>query len=238
MSLAANVDGAELGKFDSLAHAFWDPAGPFRTLHAMNPVRLEYVRARAPLSSARVADVGCGGGLLAEALAGAGADVTAIDLAPGMIEVARLHAADRGARIEYRCEAVEALADRAAHSFDVVTCMELIEHVPDPRALMQTLAGLLRPGGQLFLSTLNRTPASFLLAIVGAEYLARLLPRGTHEYAKLVRPSEIAAWGRAAGLGLHDVSGLRFNPLTFECRIGGLPRVNYLTHLSRAAGAT
>jgi 2-polyprenyl-6-hydroxyphenyl methylase/3-demethylubiquinone-9 3-methyltransferase len=232
MSLTANVDGAELGKFDSLAHAFWDPAGPFRTLHAMNPARCAYVRARAQLVGTRAADVGCGGGLLAEALAGAGADVTAIDLAPGMIEVAQLHAADQGARIDYRVESAEALAARAPHAFDVVTCMELIEHVPEPAALIGTLGRLLRPGGHLFLSTLNRTPAAFLLAIVGAEYLARLLPRGTHEYAKLIRPSEIGAWARAAGLELRDVSGLQFNPLSFDCRIGGAPHVNYLVHLT------
>jgi 2-polyprenyl-6-hydroxyphenyl methylase/3-demethylubiquinone-9 3-methyltransferase len=232
MSLAANVDGAELGKFDSRAHAFWDPAGPFRTLHAMNPTRLAYVRERAPLAGARVADVGCGGGLFAEALARAGAAVTAVDLAPGMIEVARLHAADQGLPVDYQVESAESLAERAPHAFDVVTSMELIEHVPDPAALLAALAGLLRPGGQLFLSTLNRTPASFLLAIVGAEYLARLVPRGTHEYARLIRPAEIAAWGRAAGLELRDVSGVQFNPLSFECRIGGPPRINYLVHLA------
>jgi 2-polyprenyl-6-hydroxyphenyl methylase/3-demethylubiquinone-9 3-methyltransferase len=150
-----------------------------------------------------------------------------------MIEVAQLHAAEQGARIDYPDESAEALAGRAAHGFDVVTCMELIEHVPDPAALIRTLGQLLRPGGQLFLSTLNRTPASFLLAIVGAEYLARLLPRGTHEYAKLIRPSEVGAWARAAGLELRDVSGLRFNPVSFDCSIGGTPSVNYLAHLSR-----
>jgi 2-polyprenyl-6-hydroxyphenyl methylase/3-demethylubiquinone-9 3-methyltransferase len=233
MSIAANADGAELGKFDSHSHAFWDPAGPFRTLHAINPVRLAYVRTRAALAGARVADVGCGGGLFAESLARAGAEVTAIDLAPGMIEVARLHAAEQGAHIDYRVESAEALAARAPQAFDVVTSMELIEHVPDPAALLRALGALLRPGGALFLSTLNRTPASFLLAIVGAEYLARLIPRGTHEYAKLIRPAEIAASGRAAGLELRDVSGLRFNPLSFECRIGGAPRVNYLVHFVR-----
>jgi 2-polyprenyl-6-hydroxyphenyl methylase/3-demethylubiquinone-9 3-methyltransferase len=237
MSLTANVDGAELGKFDSLAHAFWDPAGPFRTLHAMNPARVAYVRARAHLAGARVADVGCGGGLLAEALAAAGAEVTAVDLAPGMIEVARLHATEQDVRVDYRIESAEALAGRAAHGFDVVTCMELIEHVPDPAALIHTLGRLLRPGGHLFLSTLNRTPASFLLAIVGAEYLARLLPRGTHEYAKLIRPSEIGAWARAAGLELRDVSGMQFNPLSFECRLGGAPVVNYLVHLCAPGAA-
>lgn len=233
MTLATNVDGAEVGKFDAQAHAFWDPAGPFRTLHAMNPLRLGYVRERAPLAGARVVDVGCGGGLMAEALARAGATVTAIDLAPGMIEVARLHAAEQGVPVDYRVEAVEALAARQGASFDIVTCMEMIEHVPDPPALLAALAALLRPGGALFLSTLNRTPASFLLAIVGAEYLARLVPRGTHEYAKLVRPAEVAAWGRAAGLELRDVSGVQFNPLNFECRLGGAPRINYLVHLAR-----
>lgn len=233
MNLAANVDGAEVGKFDAQAHAFWDPAGPFRTLHAMNPLRFAYVRERALLAGARVADVGCGGGLMAESLARAGAAVTAIDLAPGMIEVARLHAAEQGAGVDYRVESVESLAARAAQGFDVVTCMEMIEHVPDPSALVRALAALLRPGGALFLSTLNRTPTAFLLAIVGAEYLARLVPRGTHEYAKLVRPAEVAAWGRAAGLELRDVAGVQFNPLSFECRIGGPPRINYLAHLAR-----
>ncbi|MFO1402103.1 MAG: bifunctional 2-polyprenyl-6-hydroxyphenol methylase/3-demethylubiquinol 3-O-methyltransferase UbiG [Steroidobacteraceae bacterium] len=233
MSFAANVDGAEVGKFDAQAHAFWDPAGPFRTLHAMNPLRFGYVRERAVLAGARVADVGCGGGLMAEALARAGATVTAIDLAPGMVEVARLHAADQAVAIDYRVEAVESLAARAPQGFDVVTCMEMIEHVPDPAALLRALAALLRPGGALFLSTLNRTPAAFLLAIVGAEYLARLVPRGTHEYARLVRPAEMAAWGRAAGLDLLDVSGVQFNPLSFECRLGGPPRINYLAQFVR-----
>ncbi len=234
MSPAANVDGAEVGKFDAQAHAFWDPAGPFRTLHAMNPVRLAYVRERAALAGARVADAGCGGGLLAESMARAGATVCGIDLAPGMIEVARLHAAAQGLALDYRVESVESLAARTPQGFDVVTCMEMIEHVPDPAALLRTLAALLRPGGALFLSTLNRTPAAFLLAIVGAEYLTRLVPRGTHEYARLRRPAEIAAWGRAAGLELRDVAGVQFNPLSFECRIGGPPRINYLAHFVRA----
>jgi len=236
MNSSLNVDGAELGKFDSLAHSCWDPAGPFRTLHAMNPVRLAYLRARVGLAGCEVADVGCGGGLLAESLALAGARVTAIDLAPGMIEVARLHAAESGLAIGYGVESLEALAARSAGAFELVTCMEMIEHVPDPVALIAQLARLLRPGGQLVLSTINRTPRAFLLAIVGAEYLARLVPRGTHEYAKLVRPSELAAWGRAAGLVLRDVSGVQFDPLSLECRLGGRPQINYLAHLVAADG--
>ncbi|MCC7464282.1 MAG: bifunctional 2-polyprenyl-6-hydroxyphenol methylase/3-demethylubiquinol 3-O-methyltransferase UbiG [Gammaproteobacteria bacterium] len=232
MSLAANVNSAEVGKFDAQAHAFWDPAGPFRTLHALNPLRLAYVRERAPLAGSRVADIGCGGGLLAEGLARAGGTVTAIDLAPGMIEVAALHAADQGLDIDYRVESVEGLAARAAR-FDVVTCMEMIEHVPDPAGLLRTLAMLLRPGGALFISTLNRTPAAFLLAIVGAEYLTGLVPRGTHQYARLVRPAELAAWGRAARLDLRDIAGVQFNPVSFTCRLGGAPRINYLAHLQR-----
>ncbi|MFT3905198.1 MAG: bifunctional 2-polyprenyl-6-hydroxyphenol methylase/3-demethylubiquinol 3-O-methyltransferase UbiG [Steroidobacteraceae bacterium] len=235
MNSGANADPAEIGKFHDLAQEFWDPRGAFKPLHHLNPVRADYVAARASLAGARLLDVGCGGGLLAEALATRGAQVTAVDLAPGMIEVARLHAAGSGLTIDYRDVAVESLLGDPAQRFDVITCMEMIEHVPDPAAMLQTLAQLLRPGGQLFMSTLNRNLKSFLLAIVGAEYVMRLLPRGTHEYARFLRPAELAAMARAARLELRDISGLHYNPLNQQCRLGGTPDVNYLAHFEREA---
>src|SRR5690606_31774780 len=177
---------AELDKFDDLAQRWWDPDGPQKALHALNPARLGYVAERVPLPGANVLDVGCGGGLLSEALAKAGAQVTAIDLAPNLLKVARLHGLESGIRVEYRQLPVEALADEAPASFDAITCMEMLEHVPDPAAIVRACATLLKPGGRLFLSTLNRTPAAFALAIVGAEYIARLLPKGTHQYRDFI----------------------------------------------------
>ena len=234
-SIRPNADAAELDKFAALAHRWWDPASEFKPLHDINPLRLDWIdRACGGLAGKRVLDVGCGGGILAEAMARRAAKVTGIDLAARPLGVARLHALEAEVmNLDYREVAAEALAEQSPGSFDVVTCMEMIEHVPDPAALLRALAALLRPGGALFLSTLNRTPASFLLAIVGAEYLARLVPRGTHEYARLVRPAEMAAWGRSAGLELRDVSGVQFNPLSFECRLGGPPRINYLAQFAR-----
>jgi 2-polyprenyl-6-hydroxyphenyl methylase/3-demethylubiquinone-9 3-methyltransferase len=229
---AANADPTELAKFDALAARFWDPQGEFRPLHLLNPLRLQFVAARAPLEQARVLDLGCGGGLLAEALARAGARVTAIDLAPGMIEVARLHAAESGLGIDYRVAAAEQLAAGEAAGFDVVTCMEMLEHVPDPGAVIASCARLLRPGGALFISTLNRNLRSFLLAIVGAEYLLQLLPRGTHEYERLIRPAELARWGREAGLTLAGLSGLELNPFTGRVALSDDVGVNYLAHLT------
>lgn len=228
-----SVDAGEIAKFDAIAHRFWDPQAEFGTLHSLNPARLAYIVERHPLTDQRVADVGCGGGLLAESLARAGAQVTAIDLAPSMIEVARLHAAGAGLIIDYRLESADALSARAAKSFDVVTCMEMLEHVPDPGAIVHTLASLVRPGGSLFVSTLNRNLRSFALAIVGAEYLARLLPRGTHEYERLIRPSELATWARAAGLELLDLGGLEYDPVTRLTRLTKDPSVNYLAHLRK-----
>lgn len=230
-----NADPQELAKFSDLAHKWWDPESEFRPLHQINPLRLGWIEQCAgPLDGRQVVDIGCGGGILSEAMARQGAQVLGADLATRSLRVAQLHAMEAGiTNVSYREVAAEALAAEAPGQYDVVTCMEMIEHVPDPPALLAALAALLRPGGALFLSTLNRTPASFLLAIVGAEYLARLVPRGTHEYAKLVRPAEVAAWGRAAGLELRDVSGVQFNPLNFECRLGGAPRINYLVHLAR-----
>jgi len=229
-----NADRSEVGKFDSLSNRFWDARGEFRPLHLLNPVRARFVCERAPIAGARVLDVGCGGGLLCEALTRAGAAVTGIDLAPGMIEVARLHAAEQGLDITYELVAAEDLLARHAGGFDVVTCMEMLEHVPDPQQMLVTLAGLVRPGGSMFISTLNRNLKSFLLAIVAAEYVLNLIPRGTHEYERLIRPSQLERWGRGAGLSLREIAGLQFNPLTSSCRLSRDPSVNYLAHLERA----
>jgi len=228
-----NADVAELAKFDSLAARFWDPEGEFRPLHLLNPVRLQFIAERAPLAGSRVLDVGCGGGLLSEALTRAGAQVTGIDLAPGMIEVARLHAAESQLDIDYRGTAAEVLARSAPESFDIVTCMEMLEHVPAPDSMTATLARLLRPGGALFISTLNRNLRSFMLAIVGAEYLLRLIPPGTHEYERLIRPAELARWGRAAGLRLQELAGIDFNPFTRHVALSRDVGVNYLAYLQR-----
>jgi 2-polyprenyl-6-hydroxyphenyl methylase/3-demethylubiquinone-9 3-methyltransferase len=228
-----NADPAEVAKFDAGASSFWDPQGEFRPLHLLNPVRLGFISARAPLAGRRVLDVGCGGGLLAEALAGAGAQVTAIDLAPGMIEVARLHASEAQLAIDYRVAPAEQLAAAHPQGFDVVTCMEMLEHVPEPAAMMVTLSQLVRPGGDLFVSTLNRNLRSFLTAIVGGEYLMRLIPRGTHEYERLIRPAELARWARAAGLTLNAMAGIELNPFTHRVTLNDDVGVNYLAHFSR-----
>ena len=229
MSAAAhNYSQAELDKFDELAQRWWDANGPQKALHALNPVRLDYVAQRAPLMGAAALDVGCGGGLLSEALAKAGAAVTAIDLAPNLLKVARLHGLESGIKVGYRQVAVEVLADEAAGSFDVVTCMEMLEHVPDPAAIVAACARLLKPGGRLFLSTLNRTPAAFALAIVGAEYVARLLPKGTHLYRDFIKPAELARMLRDAGLQLEDVTGLLYEPWRNGARLSKRTEVNYL----------
>jgi len=231
-AVAANADPAGLARFDALAAQFWDSQGDFRPLHLLNPVRAQFIAARTSLAGRRVLDVGCGGGLLSESLARAGAQVTGIDLAPGMVEVARLHAAEGGLAIDYRVASAEELAQAGPGQFDVVTCMEMLEHVPDPAAMTATLARLLAPGGALFVSTLNRNLKSFLLAIVGAEYVLRLIPRGTHEYERLIRPAELARWARAAGLSLSELAGIEFNPLTGHVALSGDVSVNYLAHFT------
>jgi 2-polyprenyl-6-hydroxyphenyl methylase/3-demethylubiquinone-9 3-methyltransferase len=229
----ANVDTSEVGRFDALSHRFWDPAGEFKPLHILNPVRARFVAERAKLRGSRVLDVGCGGGLLCEALAREGADVTGIDLAPGMIEVAKLHATEQNIAIDYRAEDVEALAAAQPGGFDVVTCMEMLEHVPDPARMTATLARLVKPGGHLFFSTINRNLRSFLLAIVAAEYVLGLIPRGTHEYERLIQPAELARWARAAGLSLREIAGLDFDPLGNRSTLTQNPDVNYLAHFAK-----
>jgi 2-polyprenyl-6-hydroxyphenyl methylase/3-demethylubiquinone-9 3-methyltransferase len=234
---AKNVDPAELAKFAALAQSWWDPGGPSKALHELNPLRLGYVErlAGAGRERKRVLDVGCGGGILAEAMARAGARVLGIDLTRAVLDVAELHALEAKIDVSYRAVAAEELALEQPAAFDVVTCMEMLEHVPDPAATIAALAALVSPGGDIVVSTLNRTPRAFAVAIVGAEYIARLLPRGTHDYLKFIRPSELARWGRSAGLELCDLTGIAYNPLTRAFRLSPDTGVNYLAHFRRAA---
>ena len=223
-----NVHPHEIEKFSTLANRWWDPAGPQRPLHELNPVRLAYVQKWQTLSGARVLDVGCGGGLLSEAMAMLNAQVTGIDLSEKLIDVAQLHLLESGAKADYQVISVEDLAMQQAGQFDAITCMEMLEHVPDPESILKACFQLLKPGGSLFLSTLNRTPAAFALAIVGAEYVAQLLPKGTHDFRSFIKPSELALCLRHIGFELHEVAGLSYNPLTRKARISSNTSVNYL----------
>ena len=224
-----NVDPAELAKFSELAHRWWDPESEFRPLHQINPLRLEWIDGLAPLNGCKVVDVGCGGGILTDAMARKGADVLGIDLAEKSLKVAQLHALEAGTPgVQYRAVSAEALAAEQPGQFDVVTCMEMLEHVPDPASVVQACARLVKPGGWVFFSTLNRNPKSFLFAIVGAEYLLKLLPKGTHEYARLIKPSELGQWARDAGLDLHSFKGMEYNPLTKRYWLSQGTSVNYL----------
>ena len=226
---AANVDQAELTKFSSLAHRWWDVDGEFGPLHAINPLRLDWIDGIAPLNRQRVLDVGCGGGILADAMARKGADVLGIDLAEKSLKVAQLHALEAGtSQITYRLVAAEALAAEMPDHFDVVTCMEMLEHVPDPASVVQACARLAKPGGWVFFSTINRNPKSFLMAILGAEYVLNLVPRGTHEYARLLRPSELARFCRDAGLDMQQSRGLQYNPISGRYRLSTDTSVNYM----------
>jgi 2-polyprenyl-6-hydroxyphenyl methylase/3-demethylubiquinone-9 3-methyltransferase len=238
MQNRANVDPAEIAKFDSAAPRWWDPEGEFRPLHDLNPARLDYIEARAGLSGQRVLDVGCGGGLLAEGMARRGAIVTGIDLAPEALAVGRLHALESGVEVDYRQEAVESVAAARPAGFDLVTCLEMLEHVPDPSAVVASLARLVRPGGHVICSTINRNAKSFARAIVGAEYLLRLLPRGTHRYGRLIRPSELTRWARCTGLELADLAGLEYDPFSRRARVSRDVSVNYLADFRRPAMAT
>ena len=231
-----NVDPQELAKFSELAHRWWDPDSEFRPLHQINPLRLEWIDFLAHLKGQRALDVGCGGGILAEAMARRASHVTGVDLATRPLGVARLHAMESGVEnIEYREIAAEALAAEAPGRFDVVTCMEMLEHVPDPSSVVRACATLVRPGGWVFFSTLNRNPKSFLFAIIGAEYVLGLLPKGTHEYARFIRPSELARWTRESGLTLEGSKGMEYNPLTRRYRLSGDTSVNYLFACRRPA---
>ena len=230
-----NIDSTERDKFDAIASGWWDPEGPFRPLHELNPARLKFVSDRADLDGARVVDVGCGGGILAESLARKGATVTGIDVAPKVLATAKLHLFESGLSVEYREVTVEDLAAESAGEFDVVTCMEMLEHVPEPDSIIRAVHRLLKPGGHAFFSTLNRTPLAFALGIVGAEHVARLLPRGTHRYDRFIRPSELSAWSRDAGLEVRDIVGLHYNPLLRSVRLGGNVQVNYLLHAEKPA---
>jgi 2-polyprenyl-6-hydroxyphenyl methylase/3-demethylubiquinone-9 3-methyltransferase len=231
-----NVDPQELAKFSELAHRWWDEGSEFRPLHEMNPLRLEWIDSLANLQGKQVLDIGCGGGILAEAMARRAAQVTGIDLASKPLGVARLHALEAGVEnVGYREVSAEALAAELPANFDVVTCMEMLEHVPEPGSVVQACATLVRPGGWVFFSTLNRNPKSFLLGIVGAEYVLQLLPRGTHEYARFIKPSELARWCRAAGLDLQASRGLEYNPLTRRFRLTDDTSVNYVFACRRRA---
>ena len=231
-----NVDPGEIAKFEALASRWWDPESEFKPLHDINPLRLDFIDARAGLAGKRVVDVGCGGGLLAEAMAHRGARVTGIDLGEAPLAVARLHAEESGVEVDYRCISVEAMAEETPDQFDVVTCLEMLEHVPDPASVVRACAALVKPGGQLFFSTLNRNPKAYLLAILGAEYVLGLLPRGTHDYEKFIRPAELAGWCRANGLEVQEQSGLVYNPLTRHYRLHPTDvSVNYMMHCRREA---
>jgi 2-polyprenyl-6-hydroxyphenyl methylase/3-demethylubiquinone-9 3-methyltransferase len=225
-----NVDPAELEKFSQLAHRWWDPGSEFKPLHDINPLRLDYIERTAGLAGKMVLDVGCGGGILAESMAARGARVTGIDAADKPLKVAQLHLLESGRTVDYRLAAAEELVREMPEAFDVVTCMEMLEHVPDPAATVVACAELLKPGGHAFFATINRNPKSYLFAVVGAEYVLRLLPRGTHDYARFIRPSELAAMCRSGGLTVSDITGMTYNPFTQVYALGRDTDVNYILY--------
>ncbi len=225
-----NVDGGEIAKFSELASRWWDPDSEFKPLHDINPLRLEYIDDLADLEGKRVVDIGCGGGILTESMALRGAEVTGIDMAEASLSVARLHQLESGVQVDYRQTTAEQLAEELPEQFDVVTCMEMLEHVPDPASVIAACARLAKPGGHIFFSTINRTPKAYLFAIIGAEYLLHLLPKGTHEYSKFITPAELDGWARAAGLEIDNLTGMSYNPLTKRYKLDRDIDVNYLAH--------
>lgn len=230
---ATNVDRGEIAKFDAAASRWWDPEGELKPLHDLNPLRLDYIERRAGINGRRILDVGCGGGLLSEGMAQRGGKVLGIDMAGSALQVAELHALETGTEVSYRQITVEAHAEQAAGEYDLVTCLEMLEHVPDPASVLRAIGQLVKPGGDVVVSTLNRNPKSYLFAIVGAEYLLKLIPTGTHDYRQFIRPSELAQWARAAGLQLQDLTGISYNPLTRSYGLTSDITVNYLAHFKR-----
>ncbi|MGB1109236.1 MAG: bifunctional 2-polyprenyl-6-hydroxyphenol methylase/3-demethylubiquinol 3-O-methyltransferase UbiG [Gammaproteobacteria bacterium] len=233
---SVNADPGELNKFSAMAYQWWDPDGEFKPLHAMNPLRVRFIDERAPLAGKRVLDVGCGGGLLAEAMSRYGAEVTGIDLVPDSLEVARLHALESGVKVDYREQSAESLADEETEGFDIITCLEMLEHVPEPGGIIEACSRLLKPGGQIFFSTINRTPKAYALAIVAAEYIMGMLAKGTHDYKKFIRPAELGRWSEEAGLTLQEVQGIIYNPLNRKFRLSETDvDVNYIVHAHKPA---
>jgi 2-polyprenyl-6-hydroxyphenyl methylase/3-demethylubiquinone-9 3-methyltransferase len=235
MNTTANADQQELDKFGEVAHRWWDPNSEFRPLHDINPARVAWIDSHAELRGKRVIDIGCGGGLLSEGMAALGAQVTGIDLSEKALSVARLHLYESGHKIDYRLISAEAMADEAPGSFDHVTCLEMLEHVPDPASTVAACARLVKPGGQVFLSTLNRNAKAYLVAVLGAEYLLNLLPRGTHDYTRFLKPAELSRLCRDAGLDVLEITGLRYNPFSREAKVGADTDINYLLRAQRRA---
>lgn len=229
----SNVDQGEIAKFEALAYRWWDRESEFKPLHDINPLRVNWIDEHAPLAGRKVLDVGCGGGILSESMARRGAEVTGIDMGEAPLAVARLHQMESGLTVDYRQITAEALAEEMPGTFDVVTCMEMLEHVPDPASVIRACQRLVKPGGQVFFSTINRNPKAYLFAILGAEYVLKLLPRGTHDFRKFIRPSELGAWCRAAGLDMGEIVGLTYNPLTRQYKLTGDVAVNYMIQTTR-----
>lgn len=231
---ASNSDASELNKFSELAHKWWDKTSEFKPLHDINPLRLDYINKTAPLKNKRVLDVGCGGGILSESMAEKGAQVTGIDLGEKALKVAQLHSLESGVVVDYRLISAEAFAIEAAHSYDIVTCLEMLEHVPDPSSIVSACAKLVKPGGHVFFSTINRNPKAYAFAVLGAEYILNMLPKGTHDYTKFIKPSELASFARQADLSLINQVGMHYNPFTQRYWLNDDVSVNYLIHTQKA----